>query len=98
MADIPVSASQWNEISEDERARIVQGLRESGILKPEDNLVPSAGIDALEWDPIKDICKAACDAAAGAAIAWCIANTAGAATALCIAAANSAREECKRRC
>lgn len=98
MADIPVNANQWNEVSESERASIVQGLRESGILKPDDNVVPSVGLDALEWDPGKDICKAVCDATAGAAVAWCIANTAGVATAACIALANSAREECKRRC
>jgi hypothetical protein len=98
MADIAVSANQWNEVSADERERIVQGLRQSGILGAEDKLVPSGDIKAQGWNPIKDICKAACDVAAGTAIAWCTANTGGAATALCVAAAEAAREECKRHC
>ena len=98
MADIQVSLEKWNEVDAQERDRIVQGLRDSGILKAEDHLVPAAGIHMEGWNPIKDLCKAACDVAAGSAIAWCTANTAGAGTALCIAAAEAAREACKSRC
>ena len=98
MTQIAVDQSKWDDVSSEERAKIEAGLRQAGILKADDSLVPRPMPAAAGWDPIKDICKAACDVAAGTAIAWCTANTAGAATALCIAVAGAARDECRNRC
>lgn len=100
MTEIAVSQSKWDAVESSERDRILAGLRTTGSLNDDDVIVPEAGMADTEafWDPIGDLCKAACDVAAGAAVAWCTANTGGAATALCIAAAESARQECRRRC
>ena len=98
MAKIAVEQSVWDDVAPEEREKIINGLRESGLLRDGDSITPQAEIVLTGWDPIKDLCKAACDVAAGAAVAWCTANTAGTATAFCIAAAVAARDECKRRC
>lgn len=111
MATISVNKDQWESLSPDERENIIRGLREAGSLGPNDTIEGSPSVSAFDesseittqgWNPIKDIlkapCKLACDAAATAALAWCTANTAGTGLALCIAAADAARSECKRRC
>jgi hypothetical protein len=100
MTQISVDQGKWDAVPEEERRRIQAGLVQSGLLREGDVLAPGAALSDqdLQWDPIKDICKAACDVAAASAVAWCTANTGGAATALCIAAAESARQECRRRC
>lgn len=99
MANIPISPEQWASVSDEDRKRIEGAFRQLGLMRESDNLVRTEGAAAaVEWDPIKDLCRAACDTAAGAAVAWCTANTGGAATVLCIAAAEAARQECRRRC
>jgi hypothetical protein len=99
MAIIQVPKDHWDAVSEADRRKIEEGLRSMGSLQAGDSLSPDPQLHVSpSWDPVKDLCNAACDVAAGAALAWCTANTAGTATALCIAAAEAAREECKRHC
>lgn len=103
---ILVNEAQWNATSEDQKKAILQGLISTGSLKEGDEIVPDADVEAfdpektikIQWDPIGDICRIACDTAAGAAFAWCTANTAGAGLALCMAAAEAARQECRKHC
>lgn len=102
MADILVP--EWDTLTEDEKAEISDGLKASGLLKDNDTLAndPSKSLPtgpiAEGWDPIGDICRAGCDAVAATAFAWCVANTAGTGYLVCVAAAESARKECRRRC
>jgi hypothetical protein len=99
MTTIQVPKVHWDAVSDSDRRKIEEGLRAVGSLHAGDTLSPDSQLHAApSWDPGKDLCNAACDVAAGAAITWCIANTAGTATALCIAAAEAARTECKRHC
>lgn len=100
MSDIVVNQTLWDAVVPKERDLILAGLRKSGSFTDGDVIVPSVNplAEKPNWDPIGDLCRAACDVAAGAALAWCDANTAGAGTALCIAAAEAAREECRRHC
>ena len=101
MAELRVQG--WNSLSESDKAKITEGLIKIGSVRPGSPLVdagaaPSAANITAAWDPIGDLCRAACDVAAGAAAAWCTANTAGVATAVCFAAAAAAREECRKHC
>jgi len=106
MSEIKINATQWNAVSPEDQQKITEGLREAGSLRPEDVIVGDATIPEFTkstqlevmWNPLEDICKAACDVAAGTALAWCTANTAGIGLAACIAAAEVARKECKKRC
>ena len=106
MTDILVNKQQWDAVSADDQEAIVKGLRSTGALKIGDRIVPDPSAPPFDentqlsplWNPIADLCKAACDVAAGAAVAWCTVNTAGVALAVCLAAAEAARNECRRRC
>ena len=110
MADILVNANQWNVVPTDEQERIVTALRETGALLDEDRIVADPSVTpftedtVLEpmWNPIKDIvegaCKLACDTVAGTAAVWCTGNTGGAALVACLAIAEAARKECRKRC
>ena len=106
MAEIKINEDQWNAVSDDEKVKILDGLRSTGALSDDDVIVGDPNVSELTadtvlepmWNPLKDICKAVCDVAAGAALAWCTANTAGVGFAACVAAAEVARGECKRRC
>lgn len=106
MANILVNKQQWDALSNDEQERIAEGLRSTGALDASDSIVPdeqTAPFDEntkLEplWNPLKDVCKAACDVAAVSAFGWCTANTAGAALVACLALADAARQECRNRC
>lgn len=106
MAEIRINAEQWNSVSSTEQQKILEGLRGTGALGPEDVIVADAAAPAFTedtvmqpmWNPIKDLCKAACDTAAGMAVAWCTANTGGIGLAACLAAAEVARTHCRGRC
>lgn len=106
MADILINKDQWDALSKEEQERVVHGLLEAGALQDDDRVVGDANVPPFDentslaplWNPLKDICKALCDSTAAAGVAWCAANTAGAATVACIAVAEVAREECKNRC
>ncbi len=106
MTDIKVNKYQWDSVSEADKEKITSGLRASGALGATDRIVGDPGVPEFtaetllepQWNPLKDLCKAACDTAAAAAVAWCTANTAGVATAACIAAAEAARQVCRDRC
>jgi hypothetical protein len=104
MSDITVS-NQWDAISKDEQEKITNGLRSCGSLKPGDNIVsgstksfdPDSPI-SIQWDPIGDICRIGCDTAAGTALVWCDANTAGLGLIACVAAAEAIRQSCRNGC
>jgi hypothetical protein len=106
MAEIRINEGQWAAISEEERSHIVDGLRKSGALQPEDIVVGDPSVAEMTadtplepmWNPLEDICKAACDVAAGTALGWCTLNTAGLGLVACIAAAEAARNACRDRC
>jgi len=106
MADIKVNMQQWNSVSIADQEIIIKGLRESGALKIGDNIVADPAVQpfdenahfVLKWNPFEDLCKMACDTAAAAAFTWCSANTAGAATVVCMAAAEAARNACRDNC
>ena len=106
MAEILVNKGQWDAVSSEERSRITEALRSSGAIREEDSIVGSPDVEAFTedtqmepmWNPIREPCKAACDVAATAAAGWCTANTAGVGLAACLAAAEAARRECRKRC
>lgn len=106
MANVKVNQQQWNSISVTDQEAIINGLRKTGALKVEDSIVGDPTVPLhdehthleLKWNPLNDLCKIACDTAAGAGFAWCAANTAGIATAACMAAAEAARNECRNHC
>lgn len=106
MADILVNKAQWEALSKDERDKITKGLTECGALSDKDSVVGDASVAPFDentqlqplWNPLQDLCKAACDVAAGTALAWCTANTVGIGLAACIAVAEAARNECKNNC
>jgi len=106
MTDYRVNAEQWNAISTEDQTSIIEGLRSAGALKIGDKIIPDAktkrasesGKIELLWNPIGDACRAACDATAAAAIAWCTTYTAGAGLIACIAAAEAVRRECNSHC
>ena len=106
MADIKVNKQQWDSLSEEDQRAITEGLRSTGGLSIGDQIVGDPNVKPFDentqlqpmWNPIKDLCKSACDIAAGSAVAWCTANTAGVGLAACLAAAEAARQECRNRC
>ncbi len=112
MARLLVNAQQWQAIPENMRQEIIEGLQGVGSLDADDEIVADEASEPFTedsvlrpmqnplkgWNPLKDICKAACDATAASAAAWCAANTAGAATAACILVAEAARKKCRSRC
>jgi hypothetical protein len=106
MADIKVNKAQWDSVTDDDKKKIIDGLRTTGALKDGDKITGDANTAAFTkdtnlhplWNPLKDVCKAACDSAAVAAVAWCTANTAGVGLVACLAAAEAARQECHRKC
>lgn len=106
MANILVNKDQWDSLTPTEQGAITKGLQVTGAIKAGDRIVGDSSAPPFDentqfepmWNPIKDLCKVTCDTAASAAVAWCIANTAGTALAVCTAAAEAARTECRRRC
>lgn len=99
---VEIKVKDWEKLSAEEAKKITEGLIRAGALRAGDKIVPAPTMGAVtvepKWDPIGDLCRAACDTAAGAAFAWCMANTGGAATAICIVAAEVARNECRCHC
>lgn len=106
MADIKVNKDQWGALGEDEQQKITKGLKGCGVIQESDTIVGSEQISPFDkqtqlepmWNPLQDLCKSACDVAAGGALAWCTANTVGIGLAACLAAAEAARQECKNHC
>lgn len=106
MTDILVNKDQWDSLSSDEQDKISKGLIETGAIRDIDRIVGDASVPPIDestqldplWNPLKDACKVVCDVAAGAALAWCTANTGGLAFAVCVAAAEAGRKACKDRC
>ncbi len=107
MADIKINKQQWDALSQEDQKAISEGLRSCGSLKIGDRIIGDSSIEpidenthfgVLDWNPIKDACKALCDGAAASAAAWCTVNTGGPGLAVCLAAAAAARQECRKRC
>jgi len=106
MANIKVNQAQWSSLAADEQNAIVEVLRKAGSLKIGDRIIPDDNHPAfddknfmsLDFNPLKPICEAACDAVAATAAAACTANTSGVGLAVCLAAAEAARQECRNRC
>ena len=104
MSDIKVNKSDWEGASPDEQKAILEGLIQTGALKPGDRILGDTAISSTDnrvgerWNPIKDGCKALCDIAAGTGAAWCTANTVGLGLAACLAAAGAVREKCRDGC
>ena len=103
---IKVNADQWISASDEERELIRSGLIEVGALEVDDLVIPdgaaapfdmSNGI-SLQWNPMLDVCKIGCDAAAGIGFAWCVVNVTGDALAACLALTDSARLERSDHC
>lgn len=105
-ADIRLNADQWNAVSLAEQRQIEMGLKQSGALRPEDKIVADAEIPAFTgetqmarlWNPIENACKALCDVAANAGIAWCTDKMEGIGMVACIAAAETVRQLCRDKC
>jgi hypothetical protein len=106
VAQITLNKAQWDAVPPEEQQRIIAGLKTTGALQQDDNIDVSAEAPMFTensviepmWNPIKDLCKVACDTAAAAGVAWCTANTAGIGLAACVAAAEAARRACRDRC
>jgi len=104
MTDFKINQTDWDAASPEEQKQILEGLVKAGTLKSGDRIIGDPGVPSAasrtgeRWNPIKDLCEAACSTAAAAGAAWCSANTVGLATVACIAAAEAAREACKSRC
>lgn len=106
MADILVNEEQWKSLSKDDQDKIEKGLLSTGAMKTGDQIVgdPAAPVFDKDtemeplWNPIKDICKAACDVTAVLAVGWCTTNTAGLGLSVCLAAAEGIRRECRKHC
>ena len=105
MADIRINADQWNALSSDEQNQITENLSRNGLLKGESRIIPDPYVEALGegdlrpagWIPPR-ICRALCDTAQTAAIAACVAETAGAGLIVCLAAAQIAGDACRGEC
>jgi len=108
MADIPVNDVQWNAVSAEQQNDIITTLREAGALREEDTIVPSTDVEpftedtVLEplWNPLRDICRAACDATATTAFAACSAKfgASGVGLVACLAGAKAIQKACRDRC
>lgn len=101
MADVKIDKSKWDALSDEEKRKITDGLIKAGTLKSGDNIVGDAVVGTSvqpAWDPVGDICRGACDVAAGVGAAWCTANTVGVGLIACLAAAEAVRNECRNHC
>jgi hypothetical protein len=106
MADVKINQQQWDALSQAERETITKGLRGTGALKIGDSIVGDPSVPQFDentqlepmWNPLKGVCKAACDVAAATGAAWCTANTLGVGLVACLAAAEAARQLCRDRC
>jgi hypothetical protein len=100
MASIKVPG-QWDALSADDKRKVTDLLSATGVLKPGTNLVADAqdaNLSIGDFNPIKEICKAACSAAEGAAVAACASAGAPPVVAICIVAAHAAGEACRNGC
>ncbi|EGR2713363.1 TPA: hypothetical protein ACF5BZ_001351 [Vibrio parahaemolyticus] len=106
MTDIYVNKDQWEAIDDSEKKNIIDGLVGTGAMSASDVIKPDASIPPfdpektieLQWDPVRDLCLIACDAAMAAAFTWCAANTAGLGLVACRAAAYALRNKCREGC
>jgi hypothetical protein len=107
MAHIRLNEEQWNSLSDDQQSEIIQIMRDTGLLRDRDEIIPDPDAPSVSMlrlpevsaGRIKEVlCKTACTAAEAAAITACAHLIEPLAVAACIAAAHALGEECRRRC
>ena len=101
---IEVNQSEWNGISEEDRAKIQQIIQsnfQGSTIAPSANAAKStealANRQVSAFNFKNPFCTAACGVAEAAAVAACAALS-GPAAALCVAAAHAAGEYCRSKC
>jgi len=99
MADVTVARQVWDPLSDDDKARVTDVLRHSGVLPAGDRIVSGDNQPFLRpnFHIPNPLCKLACNAGEAAAIAAC-ASLPGPAAAACIVAAHTAADYCRSRC
>lgn len=106
MTDIVINKEQLDAVDSEEQQRITSALIEAGAMQQGDQIIGDVSAPAVDenteiafsFNPFKEGCKILCDGAAGTGLAWCTANTVGVGLIACVAAAEAARKECKKRC
>ena len=103
MANIEISASKWDAISDNEREQISEHLKKYKLLLDGDRIEGSPNISAPEnefslddLNPLKGACQGLCDIAAATAIGAL--TLSGPALAVAVLAIDAARQECRNRC
>ena len=96
MSEIKVNSYLWEKISDEERDKIAELLKEQDLLNETDMIIANA--DESSNTNENFFCDAACNVAFTSAQAACAAFTNPIAIAACIAAAEEAKKECRRRC
>jgi len=105
MAKFKINDKQWNALSKEDQKKVTQLLKRVGSLQEGDQIVGDAAAPELpagdawpDWPKIPDFgCQFKCEVAGRAAQAACALLT-GPAMGICMAAAELALDECKRRC
>lgn len=98
MSEIKLHAQTWNNLSQQDRTKVEEILKGTGLLKSDDVLKadPATQQGAMEASLTNPWCTAACSVAEAAAVAACAPT--GALAPACIAAAHAAAEYCRSRC
>lgn len=103
MANIVINDTEWNAISAEEKAKIVEYLKKHKVIGDADSITGSTDVLAStaegffdDINPVKILCQIGCDAAAAAAIAAL--TLTGPALAAAIAAIAVARDACRNSC
>ncbi len=104
-ADTSLDRKQVDSLTDSDRAKIESILKVNRLLRDNQSISKSeefrgfVGLpDITIPDPRTELCKAACDVSAAAAIAACAGLSSGTAIAACSAAAVVARDACKNGC
>ena|ERR1700722_8318925 len=97
MADVKLNDKQWNSLSDAEKKKITEMMRQLKIIEKNDSFVSDSATHATTAVLTNPFCTAACDVAEGAAVAACAVFT-GPAFAVCVAAAHAAGDLCRSRC
>ena len=107
MANIPVHQASWQGLSQDDKTRITEIMKNAGLIDQGDNLVahpnPAEAAQQMaefkfSWPQIPNsICKLGCNAAEAAAVAACASLT-GPLAGICSSVAHAAGDFCRSRC
>ena len=104
-AETSLDRKQVDSLTDSDRAKIESILKANRLLRDNQSITKSEefrgflGLPDIKIpDPRKELCKAACDVSAAAAIAACAGLSSGTAIGVCSAAAVVARDACKKGC